>query len=80
MAQVFKRLMMVLLMLSTTSLSMAEWDDESPCSGQTCDETDTDEEVLFQMSAVVVKQGQEEPDINPGSFDEFEALANANQD
>eukprot|EP00439_Symbiodinium_sp_Y106_P017827 s5194_g2.t1 len=80
MAQVFKRLMMVLLMLSTTSLSMAEWDDESPCSGQTCDETDTDEEVLFQMSAVVVKQGQEEPDINPGSFDEFEALANANQE
>ena len=25
-------------------------DEQSPCSGHTCDESDTDEEVLFQMS------------------------------
>eukprot|EP00434_Breviolum_minutum_P024343 symbB.v1.2.021498.t1/scaffold1806.1/size131321/13 len=60
--------------------SSAHWEQEDMgCYDGPCDENDHDEETLFQMSAVLVKQGEAPPPV-VGGFNEMEALAELNED
>ncbi|CAK9033110.1 unnamed protein product [Durusdinium trenchii] len=68
MAWLLKRLVLAALALSSLS-SAAEWDDVRDCDGG-CDDNDHDEETLFQMSAVLLKQGEQAPQV-PQAFDEM---------
>eukprot|EP00913_Durusdinium_trenchii_P009034 g8497.t1 len=77
MAWLLKRLVLAALALSSLS-SAAEWDDVRDCDGG-CDDNDHDEETLFQMSAVLLKQGEQAPQV-PQAFDEMATLAQLSQE
>eukprot|EP00435_Cladocopium_sp_Y103_P050702 s293_g15.t1 len=57
----------------------SHWEEDTGCYDGPCDDNDHDEETLFQMSAVLVKQGEEPPPVVDG-FNEMEALAELNED
>mmetsp|Transcript_73111 Transcript_73111/g.116312 ORF Transcript_73111/g.116312 Transcript_73111/m.116312 type:complete len:82 (-) Transcript_73111:120-365(-) len=76
MAMVLRSLVLALMLL----LAQAHWEEDTGCYDGPCDENDHDEETLFQMSAVLVKQGEEPPPPPIGGFNEMEALAELNED